>query len=94
MSSNNKEYFIIFDTNILFQRYESKADFSSFSFNSTYDNLVNMINQLDIYESVKLVIPSVVWREMEKQIIEKHDERIVAFNKTIEKIQFPEFSIS
>ena len=30
-----------------------------------------MINQLDIYESVNLVIPSVVWREMEKQIIEK-----------------------
>jgi len=56
MSSNNKEYFIIFDTNVLFQRYESKADFSSFSFNSTYDNVVNMINQLDIYESVKLVI--------------------------------------
>jgi rRNA-processing protein FCF1 len=75
MSSNNKEYFIIFDTNVLFQRYESKADFSSFSFNSTYDNVVNMINQLDIYESVNLVIPSVVWREMEKQIIEKHDER-------------------
>ena len=94
MSSNNKEYFIIFDTNVLFQRYESKADFSSFSFNSTYDNVVNMINQLDIYESVKLVIPSVVWREMEKQIIEKHDERIVAFKNTIEKIQFPEFSIS
>lgn len=94
MSSNNKEYFIIFDTNVLFQRYESKADFSSFSFNSTYDNVVNMINQLDIYESVNLVIPSVVWREMEKQIIEKHDERIVAFKKTIEKIQFPEFSIS
>ena len=83
MSSNNKEYFIIFDTNVLFQRYESKADFSSFSFNSTYDNVVNMINQLDIYESVKLVIPSVVWREMEKQIIEKHDERIVAFKNTI-----------
>ena len=40
MSSNNKEYFIIFDTNVLFQRYESKADFSSFSFNSTYDNVV------------------------------------------------------
>ena len=60
----------------------------------TYDNVVNMINQLDIYESVNLVIPSVVWREMEKQIIEKHDERIVAFKKTIEKIQFPEFSIS
>ena len=94
MSSNNKEYFIIFDTNVLFQRYESKADFSSFSFNSTYDNVVNMINQLDIYESVNLVIPSVVWREIEKQIIEKHDERIVAFKKTIEKIQFHEFSIS
>lgn len=81
MSSNNKEYFIIFDTNVLFQRYESKADFSSFSFNSTYDNVVNMINQLDIYESVNLVIPSVVWREMEKQIIENTMKELLHLRK-------------
>lgn len=29
-----------------------------------------MINQLDIYNQVTIAIPSVVWSEMEKQIIE------------------------
>ncbi len=95
MSSNNKAaYYLIFDTNALFQSYEKKADFTSFSFNSTYDNVIDMINQLDIYDQVTLAIPSVVWSEMEKQIIEKHDELIVPYKSTITKKLFPEYSIS
>lgn len=95
MSSNDKvAYYLIFDTNALFQAYEKKADFTSFSFNSTYDNVIDMINQLDIYDQVTLVIPSVVWSEMEKQIIEKHDELIVPYKSTITKKLFPEYSIS
>lgn len=95
MKSNNEtSYYVIFDTNTLFQSYEKKADFTSFSFNSTYDNVVDMINQLDIYGQVILGIPSVVWNEMEKQIIEKHDELIVPYRSTIAKKLFPEYSIS
>ncbi|MCB6435872.1 PIN domain-containing protein [Thomasclavelia ramosa] len=86
-------YYLIFDTNALFQSYDKKADFTSFSFNSTYSNVIDMINQLDIYNQVVLAIPSVVWSEMEKQIIEKHDELIVSYKSTITKKLFPEFSI-
>ena len=35
MSSNNKvTYCLIFDTNALFQAYEKRADFTTFSFNA------------------------------------------------------------
>lgn len=94
MSSNSEmSYYLIFDTNALFQSYEKKADFISFSFNATYGNVIDMINQLDIYSQVILAIPSVVWTEMEKQIIEKHDELLVSYKSTITKKLFPEFSI-
>lgn len=95
MSSNDEiTYYLIFDTNTLFQSYEKKADFTSFSFNSTYENIIDMINQLDIYNQVTLTITTVVWNEMEKQIIEKHDELIVPYRSTITKKRFPEYSIS
>ncbi|MCI8285344.1 MAG: DUF4935 domain-containing protein [Firmicutes bacterium] len=95
MRLNGKtEYYLIFDTNTLFQQYDKKADFTSFSFNATYNNVIDMINQLDIYDEVELIIPSVVWREMEQQIIDKHDESIENFKSTIRKKKFPEFLIS
>lgn len=86
-------YYLVFDTNVLFQTYDKKSDFRSFSFNATYGNVVDMINQLDIYNQVVLAIPSVVWNEMEKQIIEKHDELLISYKSTITKRIFPEYSI-
>ena len=94
MSSNNKvTYCLIFDTNALFQAYEKRADFTTFSFNATFENVIDMINKLDIYNQVTVAIPSVVWNEMEKQIIEKHDELLLTYKSTISKKQFPEYSI-
>ena len=58
-SSNEITYCLIFDTNALFQAYEKKADFTTFSFNSTFENVIDMINQLDIYNQVTIAIPSV-----------------------------------
>lgn len=95
MKLNNEiSYYLIFDTNVLFQSYEKKANFTSFSFNATYENVVDMINKLDIYNQVVLAIPSVVWNEMEKQIIEKHDELLKSYESTITKKLFPEYSIT
>lgn len=91
--NDDVKYYLIFDTNVLFQAYEKKADFTSFSFNSTYENIIDMINQLDIYSQVVLVIPSVVWGELEQQIIEKHDELISKYINTIKNKTFPEYSI-
>lgn len=94
MNSNNEiTYCLIFDTNALFQAYDKKANFTTFSFNATFEHVVDMIEQLDIYEYVTIAIPSVVWSEMEKQIIEKHDELLVTYKSTISKKQFPEYSI-
>lgn len=94
MELNNQEYFIVFDTNILFQTYEKKADFTSFSFNATFNNVIDMINQLDIYEKVTIAIPEVTWNEMTKQIIEAHDKKLVEFKSYIQKWIFPEYSIA
>ena len=94
MSLNNEiTYCLIFDTNALFQAYEKKADFTTFSFNATFENVIDMINQLDIYNQVTIAIPSVVWSEMEKQIIEKHDELLLFYKNMISKKRFPEYSI-
>ena len=92
-SSSEITYCLIFDTNALFQAYEKKADFTTFNFNATFENVIDMINRLDIYNQVTIAIPSVVWNEMEKQIIEKHDELLVTYKSTISKKQFPEYSI-
>lgn len=86
-------YYLIFDTNVLFQAYDKKADFTSFNFNTTYQNVVDIINKIDIYNQVELAIPAVVWNEMEKQIIEKHDELLISYKSTITKKLFPEYSI-
>ncbi len=59
-SSDELKYYFVFDTNVLFQAYEKKADFTTFCFNATYENVIDMINQLDIYNQVILAIPSVV----------------------------------
>ncbi len=91
--SSEITYCLIFDTNALFQAYEKKADFTTFNFNATFDNVIDMINQLDIYNQVTIAIPSVVWSEMEKQIIEKHDELLVAYKNMISKKRFPEYAI-
>lgn len=56
-SSSEITYCLIFDTNALFQAYEKKADFTTFSFNATFEHVVGMIEQLDIYEYVTIAIP-------------------------------------
>ena len=90
MNSNSQEYFVIFDTNTLYHSYEKKTDFSSFSFSGTYENVIGFINQLDIYERVTVVIPDVVWKEMECQIIEAHQTKIIEFRDRTRKYLFPE----
>ena len=89
-----KEYIVVFDTNILYQKYDQKADFLNFAFNSTYDNVISLVSQLDIYEKVKIAIPTVVWNEMEKQIIDAHRRKLIDFEKYIEKWLFPEYTLS
>lgn len=93
MKSNRQEYFVIFDTNVLYHAYGKKADFTSFSFNSTYENVVDLISQLDIYERVVIGIPTVVWREMERQIIEAHQLKIKEFREKATKYNFPEIAV-
>lgn len=92
--SNEKEYWLFFDTNVLFQLYDKKADFNSFSFNSTFENVCDMLSQLDIYERVSVGIPKVVWNEMTQQIIEAHATRVLEFGSYIKKWKFPEFRVA
>ena len=90
----NKEYFLVFDTNILFKPYDSRADFTSFSFTASFDNVIAMVNLLDIYEKVNIVIPEVVWNEMTKQIIEAHEKKLSDYQSSLKKWKFPEYKVT
>ena len=70
------KYYIIFDTNILYRRYDKHGDFNEFSFSSTFQNVIDIVNEFDLYEYVTIVIPSVVWSEMIEQEIESHDTKL------------------
>ncbi len=89
MNSNN-EFYVIFDTNVLYQNYDSRADFTKFSFNPVYAEIVNKIEQLDIYEKVVIMLPIVVWNEMRRQILEAHDKQLEEYKKRNNKKIFPE----
>lgn len=93
MDSKSREYFLIFDTNILFQAYTQKADFTDFSFSSTFSNTLDMVNQLDIYEQVSVVVPEVLWGEMKRQIVDEHAKKEGDYKQYIEKWKFPEYTI-
>lgn len=94
MSSEFQEYFVIFDTNVLYHTYDKKADFSSFRFNSTFENVTSFINQLDIYEHVVMLVPTVVWAEMEQQIIDSHQLKLKEFRERAAKQCFPEIMVN
>ena len=89
MKSNDKKYFLVFDTNILHQTYQNQADFSTFSLNTAFENVIEMINQLDIYDNVEVAISVVVWSELKRQIVEAHEKQLTEY----EKWRFPEYAI-
>ncbi len=59
-----------------------RGQISQLCFNTTFEYVVGMIEQLDIYEYV-IAIPSVVWSEMEKPDYKKHDELLITYKSTI-----------
>lgn len=87
MKSN--KYLIIFDTNVLNVQYDKKADFTKFYFNSTFGNVLDKIEALDIYENVNVAIPTVVWEEMKVQNLEAYNSKVEQVKKTVEKFVFP-----
>jgi rRNA-processing protein FCF1 len=74
MSSEN--YIVIIDTNIVFRKYDERADFSKFSFSKSFDLLISKIQELDIYENVSIGIPIIVWHEMKEQFVKSYKEKL------------------
>lgn len=88
------KYYIIFDTNILYRRYDKRGDFNEFSFSSTFQNVIDIVNEFDLYEYVTIVIPNVVWNEMIEQEIESHDIKLKELLEKCKKFKFPEIEIN
>lgn len=88
------KYYIIFDTNILYRRYDKHGNFNEFSFSSTFQNVIDIVNEFDLYEYVTIVIPSVVWNEMIEQEIESHDIKLKELLEKCKKFKFPEIEIN
>lgn len=78
MDSNR--YLLVFDTNVLYVKYENIPNFSDFSFSGTFNSFLDEIEELDIYDTVSVSIPDIVWLESKQQNIE-------AYNKKIEEVQ-------
>ena len=79
MEYNKKDFFIIFDTNTLFHSYDKRGDFTSFYFNKTFDNIVEMVAKLDIYSiEHQIMIPFIMDEENQcihlKTMLEFKDE--------------------
>lgn len=88
------KYYIIFDTNILYRKYDKRGDFNEFSFSSTFQNVIDIVNEFDLYEYVTIVIPNVVWNEMIEQEIESHDIKLKDLLEKCKKFKFPEIEIN
>src|SRR6056297_3621688 len=84
-----EKYLIVFDTNILYVQYKKRADFTKFYFNSTFKNIIDKVEELDLYNSIKIGIPSVVWQEMKKQKIDAYNSNIETLEQKMKKFQFP-----
>jgi hypothetical protein len=86
---SSREYLIVFDTNVLYVPYKDRADFTQFYFNSTFKNIVDKVEELDLYDNVKVGVPAVVWEEMIKQKCESYYEKIKDIKTKTDKFQFP-----
>lgn len=63
---------IVFDTNIMFKSGDKGIDFSSFSLNSKYSNLVEYVEKNDLVEKVQIIVPKIVFEELKIQQKDKY----------------------
>lgn len=91
MKSN--KYLIVFDSNVLNIQYDKKADFTRFYFNSTFHNVIDKIEELDIYHNVSVAIPVVVWEEMKQQKIDAYHQKLEQVKRSFAKFSFPFYEL-
>ena len=89
----NQHFSIIFDTNILYNNYDKKADFTEFYFNTTFNNILDKIEEKDICSFIDVIIPEIVWSELKKHKIEKYEEKKEDYKSKILKFKFPNIEI-
>lgn len=85
---------IIFDSNVLYINYDKGGDFTKFYFNRTFDNLIDYIQEIDMYEHISLMIPNVVWNEMKKQKIDAFDIKSEELKNKLTKINLPNLIVN
>jgi len=85
-----KNNVLIFDSNILYVNYDKGGNFNSFYFNSTFQNVIDYIQQKDIYENMIIYIPVVVWEEMKKQKIDAYEKKKEELLSKLNKIKIPD----
>ena len=62
--------------------------------NNYYLIFVGILEELDIYEHITILVPTVVYEEMKRQKIKAHDDKKETLQKAIGKSIFPEFNYS
>ena len=85
------EYYVVFDTNILYSSY-NKGDFTTFALNSAFEDVVNFVEQLDMYSYVTILIPDAVYEELKTQKIKAHNNKKKSLLDSIEASTIPGFS--
>lgn len=85
-----KNNILVFDSNILYVNYDKGGNFNSFYFNSTFQNVIDYIQQKDIFENIIIYIPEVVWKEMKKQKIDSYEKKKEELFSKLNKIKIPD----
>jgi len=89
ISKSKDNHVVIFDTNILHETADNKCNYTNFSFNKLFQNIVDEIEARDLIESVSIAIPEVTWNELYTQRFQSYNEKNVELNRLLKNYTFP-----
>lgn len=84
---------IIFDTNSLYRDLNKYRDFSYFWLPNNFNKSIELLSEYSLEEYVDICIPFVVWRELEKQTIEKYEENTSEIKRFFKKSKLPLYEL-
>ncbi|WP_317913575.1 PIN domain-containing protein [Carnobacterium maltaromaticum] len=87
------KYSIIFDTNQLYNSYDN-GGFSELTLNKNFENIVTVIEELNLINTVEVVVPKFVLRELKKQYIDKLYTSLNQDITIIENKKYPILSLN
>lgn len=83
------KYSIIFDTNILNVVYADDREVSKFELPKSFYNVVDLIERLGLADDVSIVIPQIVWQELQVHFKTNYYNKYKSITKKLSNLKFP-----